>query len=93
MATRPIFISTKTKPYYRVIPVFFAWNGGFAKIQSQKNIRAMHREYHRYYPDGKILEISSRSEQDLGVKLSAFNLMTVVPSLKKKIPVECVFQA
>ncbi len=93
MATRAIFISTKTKPYYRVIPVFFAWNGGFAKIQSQKNIRAMHREYHRYYPDGKILEISSRSEQDLGVKLSAFNLMTVVPSLKKKIPVECVFQA
>ena len=73
--------------------VSFAWNGGFAKIQSQKNIRAMHREYCKYHPDEKILEISSKSEQDSGIKLSAFNLMTFVPSLKKEVPVECVFQA
>ena len=93
MAERPIFIVSKTKPYYRVMMASFAWNGGFAKTQSQKNIRAMHKEYSRIHPEGKILEISSKSEQDLGVMLSAFNLKMHVPSLDKDVPVECVFQA
>ena len=93
MAERPVFIASKTKPYSRVMQVSFVWNGGFAKSQSQKNIRAMHSEYHKLYSEGKILEISSKSEQDLGVKLSAFNLMTFVPSLAKDVPLECVFQA
>ncbi len=93
MAERPIFIAKNSKPYYRTMIVSFPWNGGFAKTQSQKNIRAMHKEYSRFHPEGKILEISSKSEQDLGIMLSAFNLMIFVPSLGKKVPLECVFQA
>ena len=93
MAERPIFIAMKNKPFYRVMHASFVWNGGFALSQSRKNIQAMHREYHKLHPDGKILEISSKSEQSLGVQLSAFNLMTYVPSLGKEVPVECVFQA
>ena len=93
MAERPIFIAENSKPYYRIMMASFAWNGGFAKTQSQKNIRAMHEEYFKFHPEGKILEISSKSEQDLGVKLSAFNLMIFVPSIGKRVPLECVFQA
>ena len=40
----------------------------------------------------RLLEISSVSEDELGVKLSAFNLKLFVPGLNKKVPVECLFQ-
>ena len=93
MAERPVFIAQNKRPYYDVMMVSFAWNGGFAKSQSQKNIRAMHTEYTKSCPEGNILEISSKSEQDLGVKLSAFNLQKFVPSLGRSVPLECVFQA
>ena len=93
MAKRPVFIAINKKPYYQIFPVVFPWNGGFAKSQSQKNIRAMHSEYSKSFPGGKILEISSKSERELGVQLSAFNLMKKVPSVNKSVPLECVFQA
>lgn len=93
MAVRPVFIAYDKKPYYRVMMVSFAWNGGFAKSQSQKNIRAMHEEYAKSFPEGRILEISSKSEQDLGIQLSALSLQKIVPSLGKIVPLECVFQA
>jgi hypothetical protein len=70
----------------------FTWNGGFAVSQKQKNIAALHRAYNQRFPDRKVLEISSKSMQPLGVKLSAFNLHKYVPSLDKPVPVECVFQ-
>ena len=93
MAKRPIFIATDKKPYYRVMMVSFTWNGGFAKSQSQKNIRAMHAEYLKSYPEGKILEISSKSDRELGIHLSAFTLQKTLPSTNRSVPLECVFQA
>lgn len=43
-------------------------------------------------PDKSVLEISSKSEVELGVKLSAFNLQILLPESDKKISVECAFQ-
>ena len=94
MTKRPIFLATNKAPYYREFNVTFDWNPGFAKSQKQKNIQAMHLIFLRtpIGKDKRILEISSKSTEDLGVNLSAFNLQKYVPSLGRKVPLECVFQ-
>lgn len=93
MAVRPVFIPKNSAPFYDVVNIEFKWNGGFAVTQKQKNIKAVHDGFRLIYPDGKPLEISSKSLVDTGVKLSAFNLMKYVPELERSIPVENVYQA
>ena len=92
MATRPVFISLEKAPYVTQVFPEFAWNGGFAASQKQKNIQALHHAFLERSPDRKVLEISSKSLQPPGVKLSAFHLTKYVPSLGKSVPLECVFQ-
>lgn len=93
MANRPVFVAKESAPFYRTMTIDFDWNSGFAKVQKQKNITAMHNEFLRRKPDKKILEISSKSMQEYGNDLSAFFLQKYVPELGKKVPVECVFQS
>lgn len=93
MAERPVFVPYEKAPFYRAVTVNFKWNGGFAKTQKQKNINAIHDAFAAVRPGKKILEISSKSMQEHGEDLSAFFLQKHVPSLNKKVPVECVFQA
>jgi len=89
-AKRPIFVPLLKPPWVKEIILEFEWFSGFAKSQAQKSIDALHSEAfkHGIKP---ILEISSKSKQQLGKDLSAFNL-----SLKtkggKEISVECAFQ-
>lgn len=92
MATRPVFMTRSRAPFTDVFMADFTWNGGFAVSQKQKNIAAMHEAFNRRFPDRKVLEISSKSMQPLGTKLSAFHLTKYVPSLGRSVPVECVFQ-
>ena len=92
MAKRPVYYSVDKYPYVKTIMCEFVWNGGFAKSQKQKNIIALHETFKRHFPNNNILEISSKSLQELGIQLSAFNLLKYVPSLNKSIPVECIFQ-
>ncbi len=95
MANRPVFYVNVIENITRLtckMGVEFGWNGGFAKSQKQKNIDALHESFFTYHPEMKILEISSKSRDELGVKLSAFNLMLTMKS-GKKIPVEVAFQA
>ena len=82
MANRPVFVMYSKPPYYKTINVEFKWSGGFAKSQSQKNIKAIHSGFSTMYPEYKILEISSKSFQELGTKLSAFSLTKYIPELK-----------
>ena len=93
MAERPVFIPYDKAPFYQTVTVNFEWNGGFAKTQKQKNISALHKAFVAIRPGGKVLEISSKSMQENGEDLSAFFLQKYVPSLYKKVPVECVFQS
>lgn len=53
----------------------------------------MHDAFERRFHGIKALEVSSKSLQDGGVELSAFNLKKFVPSKNKKYSVECVFQS
>lgn len=92
MAQRPVFVTLSRQPFHDVYSVDFTYNSGFAVSQKQKNITALHAGFNARFPEKKILEISSKSLQPLGVKLSAFNLKKFVPSLGYSIPVECVFQ-
>lgn len=91
MAKRPVFeVTADTKLFVRR-EVNFQWYGGFAVSQSRKNIDGLHNNYLARYPDKRILEISSKSEDELGVKLSAFNLM--IRRSEKVFSVEAAFQS
>jgi hypothetical protein len=67
----------------------FAWNGGFAAIQKKKNIAAMHAEARaqNLFP---LLEVSTKSDEKLGVRLSAFNLK--IHSALGDISIESAYQ-
>lgn len=92
MAVRPVFLSLENSSLYRVVDVDFVYNKGMAVSQKKKNIVAIHDAFKMRYPSKKTLEISSKSLQEEGVLLSAFNLKKFVPSLGKSIPVENVYQ-
>lgn len=92
MANRPVFVPMNRAPYVDVYMPEFIWSGGFAASQKQKNILALHEAFRKRFHERKILEISSKSLQKEGIKLSAFHLTKYVPSLGKAVPVECVFQ-
>ena len=92
MATRPVYMPDVKAPFLKSYMPEFVWNGGFAVSQKQKNIVALHEAFQRRFPESRVLEISSKSLQGLGVKLSAFNLKKFVPELGVSVPVECVFQ-
>lgn len=92
MAERPIFMPHGKAPFTHVYMAPFVWNGGFAVAQKRKNIAALHEAFHQRFPERRVLEISSKSTEELGVLLSAFHLKKQVPSLGISVPVECVFQ-
>ena len=91
MAQRPVFVPFKKAPFTDVFMTEFTWNSGLSVSQKRKNVVDLHQAFQKRFPQRKILEISSKSLDDLGVQLSAFNLKKFVPSLGKSIPVECVY--
>ena len=75
MANRPFFIPNDNKDeLVKTELVEFKWFSGFAKVQKQKSISSFHENISKQFKYNKILEISTKSKDILGVKLSAFNL-------------------
>ena len=94
MAIRPIFICGNGKNLVEEEKVEFTWYSGFAKVQKQKSIAALHQEALKKYKGKiRILEISSKSTELLGTQLSAFNLMIEGKKSDKRFSVECAFQS
>jgi hypothetical protein len=92
MANRPIFIpSLKGPVLVSVVPIEFKWYPGMSKSQKQKSIRSLHESAKSSKGIDKVLEISSKSEVELGVRLSAFNLSLESPD-GVWTPVEVLFQ-
>ena len=87
MATRPVFEVSADEKIFTRCDVQFKWFGGFALTQTRKNIHGLHENYLATHAGRKILEISSKSEDDLGIKLSAFNL-----NLSGGVSLESAFQ-
>ena len=91
MAERPVFIPNfESKKYVKEEMVDFVWVSGFSKIQRQKCIRSFHKEINSKGIK-PVLEISTKSESEIGRALSAFNLFITTKDLKK-ISVEAAFQ-
>jgi hypothetical protein len=92
MALRPVFVP-KMKPYAGVdeVNVEFQWFPGVAASQKRKSISSLHdaAAEKRVAP---ILEISSKSDSELGVQLSAFNLHFVTEKKGNRVSVESAFQ-
>jgi hypothetical protein len=92
MAIRPIFIPNKTGfPGVEEKLIDFKWHPGMVKSQKQKSISELHLAAKSFGLD-KVLEISSKSESELGVKLSAFNLLITTKKNKYVFTVETAFQ-
>lgn len=93
MAKRSVYrVSENNKKYIEEIGVDFTWYPGFAVSQKQKSILDLHTEYNKIYKEDKVLEISSKSQLELGVKLSAFNLMITTKD-NRTFSVESAFQS
>lgn len=90
MAQRPVFIPDHSGyPFVKTVAIEFSWFPGMAKSQAQKSIRSLHEAAAKVgFP--RLLEISSKSEDGLGVALSAFNLN--ISGNGKTMSVECAFQ-
>ncbi len=85
MATKMCFMLTQN--ILDEVIVEFTYIKGMAFTQKQKNALSFHASIEKIYPNKNILEVSTKSQVDLGVKLSAFNLKLEGYSL------ECVFQS
>ena len=91
MADRPVFIATKDELNVIEETVNFEYFNGFALVQKQKSINSLHEAFLKQHPGKRILEISSKSDNSLGVSLSAFNLK-IRNKENEWIPLESVFQ-
>lgn len=91
VATRPVFIPRIDGTRLVQERSFsFKWNPGFAPVQKKKNVAALH-ESAKQAGLAPLLEVSTKSEEELGVRLSAFNLKVEIPSVGS-VPLETAFQ-
>jgi len=91
MAERPIFIPAPDSPeLVKELSMHLVWNPGFAPVQKRKNVAALHASSAKagYAP---LLEVSTKSEEKVGQRLSAFNLKVHSDRLGK-MPLETAFQ-
>lgn len=90
MASRPVFLPTEEGPLLvKELHFDFPWASGFAEVQKKKNVVALHAAAHRAGIDD-LLEISSKSEIEVGRKLSAFSLKIKIEG--RDLPLESVYQ-
>jgi len=92
MAIRPVFVVSDDQRLFIKENVEFQFFSGFSEQQKKRSIHSLHQAYLENNETCKILEISSKSEVELGVKLSAFNLMITTKS-NKTFSVESAFQS
>jgi len=91
MAERPIFVPAPENPkLVEEVFLHLKWNPGFAIVQKEKNIRALH-ESAAAAGYRNILEVSTKSAYQRGQHLSAFYLKVRSERLGE-IPLECAFQ-
>lgn len=91
MAKRPIFISdTSSEKYITEVEVEFEFYNGFSLDQKQKSIKSLH-EAAKNNGINDLLEVSTKSPNELGNLLSAFNL-SFLDKNNKIVYLESIFQ-
>lgn len=91
MAIRPIFIPNDNTIGVTEKMLEFQWHSGFAVSQKQKSVEELHMVAKKHGLNS-MLEASSKSLLDLGIKLSAFNLTIETKKNNNKFTVETAFQ-
>lgn len=89
MAYRPVFYGDAFG--YKKYMIDFEFFTGFSLSQKQKSIQSLHNSIIRNFPERKILEVSSKSLDEIGRQASAFNLNVILKS-GKEFSVEQIFQ-
>jgi type I restriction enzyme M protein len=84
MATKMCFKVNENKVFDEEI-VTFTYVKGMAFSQKCKNVLSFHSSIQERFPSAKLLEVSTKSYNPLGVALSAFNLTL------DGCPVECIY--
>ena len=75
MSVRPIFIpSIRKDTFVHSLDINFTWFPGFSKEQKQRSIKSLHEEALKKDGVKNILEISTKSLDQIGIDASAFNL-------------------
>ena len=75
MSIRPVYMPDKyEQEFVKSEDINFTWYPGFAVTQKQKSILSLHENIEKEFGINKILEISTKSLENLGIKASAFNL-------------------
>lgn len=93
MAIRPVFTPACTLPLSVIeSEIEFTWYPGFSINQTRKSIDSLHEQAKKKLGINRILEVSSKSDNPLGVRLSAFNLTFTTKKYEQKYTVESVFQ-
>lgn len=92
MASRPIFIAQDAFPYVKVEEIDFKWHPGLSVTQKKNSIKSLHEAAIKQHTHLSLLEISTKSDDPLGVNLSAFNL-SVTMADGRSVPVENIFQS
>src|SRR5690349_716503 len=93
MAERPIFIPRfEGRALVATKYVEFQWFPGMSSVQKQRSIDSLHSAARRIPGINRVLEVSSKSREDLGVALSAFNLKFTTLKYNLVMSVECAFQ-
>ena len=92
MAHRPVFIpNLKGRALVATRMVEFRWFAGMSVKQKQRSVASLHEAATRLGLD-RLLEISTKSEDEKGVALSAFNLGFESQKNGRRFTVESVFQ-
>ena len=90
MAQRPVFIPDFSgQKLFQQQVIEFKWANGFAEIQKKKSIASLH-DAAKKKGLKNILEISSKSDEEIGRRLSAFNLKYQIN--EKAFSLESVYQ-
>lgn len=89
MTIRPVFwIDDKND--VRKTDIEFKWNPGMNIEVYRRNIHSLHSSFLHEFPKYRLLEISTKSETQLGREASAFNLK--YKANNRKYFIECIFQ-
>lgn len=90
MARRPVFVPNYDGALLvQECMVDFTWSPGMAESQKKKNIVSLHEAAQKIGVD-RILEISSKSNDEVGRRLSAFSLKIDIDG--SDFPLESVYQ-
>lgn len=93
MASRPVFLPRlKDRPALVVKHIDFTWHPGLSASQKKKSVRSLHDSARAQLETVRMLEISTKSEDPVGVALSAFNLKFTTKKNNITLSVESAFQ-